>query len=203
MSAGDKWELPGGHQAIEVSGSTKTAIRRFSVEQIQAAFYYDSLNGIIYHATEKYAQHKLVATPGQIAGSWRRDDTRIYLYCRLNGASIPGHVVAWVCYYGKWPDGVIDHINGNCQDNRIVNLRDCKQAFNMRNRRLNKNSNSGFKGVTWFPQLSKWRARIAVNGKKYCLGFYLDAKEAAKAYDNGAIRLHGQYAKTNRDLGLI
>jgi hypothetical protein len=27
MSAGDKWELPGGHQAIEVSGSTRDYLR--------------------------------------------------------------------------------------------------------------------------------------------------------------------------------
>jgi hypothetical protein len=27
MSAGDKWELPGGHRAIEVSGSTRDYLR--------------------------------------------------------------------------------------------------------------------------------------------------------------------------------
>lgn len=27
MSQGDKWELPGGHQALEVSGSTRTVLR--------------------------------------------------------------------------------------------------------------------------------------------------------------------------------
>lgn len=45
---------------------------------------------------------------------------------------------------------VIDHINGNKNDNRKENLRICSQSQNARNRRLSKNNKSGISGVGRF-----------------------------------------------------
>ena len=94
----------------------------------------------------------------------------------------------------------IDHRNGNGLDNRRCNIRICEHKDNMRNRKLQKNNTSGFKGVSLFKKKSgwtKWRAAVQVNGKKICLGFFDNLEEAAKTYNEGAIKYFGEFAKLN------
>lgn len=33
------------------------------------------------------------------------------------------HHVAWLLFTGEWPTGIVDHVNGDCGDNRASNLR--------------------------------------------------------------------------------
>ena len=51
------------------------------------------------------------------------------------GARVLSYRIIWCWYYGYWPKGVIDHINGNRWDNRIVNLRDITKVGNGLNRK--------------------------------------------------------------------
>ena len=90
----------------------------------------------------------------------------------------------------------VDHINGNTLDNRKENLRICTNAENRRNCKLSKNSTTGFKGVHWHSGMKKYQARIAVNGRRYSLGFYETAKEAYLEYCINAIKYHGKFART-------
>lgn len=95
------------------------------------------------------------------------------------------------------PSGTVDHINGNTRDNRRSNLRVCTQQENSRNRRIGKNNNSGFKGVSWKADIGKWRARIMVDRKEISLGAFDDKVSAARAYDNAAIEFFGEFARLN------
>lgn len=92
-----------------------------------------------------------------------------------------------------------DHINGNKLDNRKANLRNCTCAENAHNRRGKKTSNNLHKGVGYYSRrgLKKWEAKIVVDGKRYFLGTFRTAEEAARAYDNKARELCGQYARVN------
>jgi len=76
----------------------------------------------------------------------------------------------------------VDHIDGNGLNNQRSNLRVCTNAENCRNRTINKNNKSGFKGVFWRKDISKWAAEIKVNGKNISLGFHADINDAANAY---------------------
>lgn len=89
-----------------------------------------------------------------------------------------------------------DHINGNGLDNRKSNLRLVTKSQNMMNRGLQKNSISGYVGVSKHKQ-GKWRAYIKVNRKQIHIGMFTDKKEAAKAYNEAAKHYHGEFAKLN------
>jgi len=94
-------------------------------------------------------------------------------------------------------DQIIDHINGNGLDNRKSNLRLCSNKENARNRGKNINNTSGYKGVTWSKEKNKWNARICFNYKDIYLGDYKNIKDAARAYNEAAIKYHGEFAYLN------
>ena len=100
------------------------------------------------------------------------------------------------------PEGLlVDHINGNPLDNRKKNLRLCLQSQNMANaRKQSRNTSSKFKGVSKESGKgfkNKWAAYITKNQKRYHLGHFATEKEAAAAYNEKAIELHGDFAKLN------
>jgi AP2 domain len=90
-----------------------------------------------------------------------------------------------------------DHIDGNGLNNRRSNLRPSTRHQNGWNRGKQKNNTSGFKGVSWYQSHQKWNAHIQAFGKIKHLGFFDSILEAAKAYDAGAIKYHGEFAKLN------
>lgn len=98
-------------------------------------------------------------------------------------------------------DSQIDHINRVRSDNRIENLRLVNKNQNQFNR--SKNKGSEFKGVHKLKTTGNYQARIGFKQNKIYIGTYRSAVEAAKAYDEYAIKLHGVFAITNKSLGLL
>jgi hypothetical protein len=94
------------------------------------------------------------------------------------------------------PKGMqVDHKSGNRLDNRRSNLRICTGSQNCMNRNYKSNS-SGYKGVRkWY---RRWQSRIEINGKKINLGMFSTPIKAAKAYNEAAIKYHGEFAKLNQ-----
>lgn len=93
----------------------------------------------------------------------------------------------------------VDHIDGDGLNNQRHNLRLASHKENMRNRKAT-GGISRFKGV-WLDRAA-WRAEIQIDGKKVRLGSFAKERDAARAYDKAACELHGDFAKTNADLGL-
>ena len=90
----------------------------------------------------------------------------------------------------------VDHINGNRLDNRRVNLRFCSRTENQYNKKRQKNNTTGYKGVRKHRD-GKWEAKIRVNGERIYLGIYVNIHDAAKAYDEAALKYHGEFAYLN------
>lgn len=135
------------------------------------------------------------------------DAKRAYLSGHVLGTKIYAHRAAWVLYHGEYPKEWIDHINGDPTDNRIANLRSCAQWQNAQNRGASKTSkpsstSSMYCGVRQRTP-GKWVAMIwayNVKSKKsvpHWVGSYDTEVAAAKAYDEAALRLHGDFAKLN------
>ena len=96
----------------------------------------------------------------------------------------------------------IDHINHNCLDNRKANLRKCTRSQNSQNS-LSHTGTSIFKGVSWHKYVGRWQATIVPSGSiKKHLGYFSNEIDAAKVYDKKALELFGEFALTNKMMGL-
>jgi len=107
------------------------------------------------------------------------------------------HRVAWLLYYGEWPDGTIDHIDRDKTNNKIANLRVVTVSQNSRNRSCRKDSVSGYKGVRKLPK-GTYRIKICKDGKHFYREGFLTPEEAALAYNDMAKELHGEFAVLNQ-----
>jgi hypothetical protein len=89
----------------------------------------------------------------------------------------------------------VDHRNGDTLDNRRENLRPATNAQNQANSGLRKNNTLGVKGVSYHPKRNRWQARIGVGGQRLSLGYFASVVEAAEAYRQKAIEVHGEFVK--------
>lgn len=94
-------------------------------------------------------------------------------------------------------DMQIDHINGDKLDNRRENLRLCSHQENLHNKKKTRGK-SIYKGVWKNKQTIPWTAEIRASGIKYFLGNFSTEIEAAKAYNEAAIKHHGEFARLNQ-----
>jgi hypothetical protein len=114
-----------------------------------------------------------------------------YIFIRIDQRSYSAHRLVWLYVHGDWPKHQIDHINGQRDDNRIVNLRDVTVAVNLQNRRGPcRNSTTGELGVTNNRGRNCFTAALSLNGKYIYLGDFKTIPEAKVAYLEGKRRLH-------------
>lgn len=133
---------------------------------------------------------------GSEAGSLSSVGRNTYRRIMIDGRLYLTHRIAWLIYYGGWPENQIDHCDGDGLNNRIENLRNVTQGENQKNQRMPRNNTSGFTGVFWHKQKEKWQSQIKINGKRKYLGRFDDIYEAASAYRkmadaNGYTERHG------------
>lgn len=98
---------------------------------------------------------------------------------------------------GERPEGMtldrVDNSKGYIPGNIKWATRQ-EQAINQRPK---SNNSSGYIGVAYTPRLNKWSAYIRHMNKEYYIGHFEEPTDAANAYDNFALQLRGEYAKTN------
>lgn len=135
------------------------------------------------------------ALVGNVAGSV--DKTTGYTNIRLGGKAYKAHRLAWLWCMQKWPDKMIDHINGIRDDNRLDNLREASSQENQQNRSKQVNNTSGFKGVSWNNSKNKYIAQITLDGKVTHLGYFLTAEVASQAYETAATQHFKEFKREN------
>jgi hypothetical protein len=97
------------------------------------------------------------------------------------------------------PDGhQVDHINGDTLDNRRVDLRLCTASQNAVNKPAS-SPTTGFRGV--YLERGRYRAQIAVQGRRRSLGQFATPEGAAAAYDRAAADTFGPFARLNLPWG--
>lgn len=92
----------------------------------------------------------------------------------------------------------VDHINRDGLDNRRSNLRSCDRSKNRSNSaKQNKKTTSKYKGVCWDKKSKKWRSQIGINKKRIYLGFFENEIDAARTYNEAALKYFGEFARIN------
>lgn len=127
------------------------------------------------------------AKAGDVAG---RLHHLAYRGIKIDGVEYRAHRLAWLYAHGKWPTKQTDHRNGIRDDNRLDNLRECTNAENQQNRIVQRNSTSGFTGVSWSKKDKKWQAKIKKDRKNYWLGLFFTTEAADQAYREAKRRMH-------------
>ncbi len=92
---------------------------------------------------------------------------------------------------------IVDHANRNTLDNRETNLRRCTSSQNNANALKRTGGSSRFKGVDWCKKARKWRARIGYGGLPHHLGYFDDEEDAARAYNEEALKQFREFALLN------
>ena len=88
----------------------------------------------------------------------------------------------WAINNGYDDTKTIDRINNNGNYNPN-NCRWVDRTIQSRNRRMQKNNTTGYRGVTYNKRNNKYQSRLSVNNKKIHLGYFNTPEEASKAYE--------------------
>ena len=161
-------------------------MRDLTVDLLNELFDYDKETGDLIWKVRKAKRVKV----GDIAG---HIESTGYKRLMINAKSYLVHRIVFLMHKGYLPK-TIDHINGDRLDNRVENLRAVTANQNQHNRKINSNSTSGFKGVSWCKTHKHWRAAIKLEGKKINLGRFKTPEEADAVVRKAREELHGTFA---------
>lgn len=159
----------------------------FTAEFLRSEFHYDPETGVFTNRVLRRS-----ALPGDRAGTMKPNGyRRIGILKRYYYE----HRLAWLYMTGSWPEGEIDHANGDPSDNRWCNLRPATRSQQSANRPLQKNNTTGLKGVQWHKVRKRWMAVITVDRKTICLGFYHTPEAAYEAYCKASDEYFGPFSR--------
>ena len=161
-----------------------------TIERLREVLRYDPETGV-FTWKEMLAYR---APAGSEAGCVARG-RRPYIRITIANEHFHASQLAWFYVHGVWPERLIDHCDGDPLNNRFANLREASDSQNQANRRLNKNSTSGFKGVYFDKSSGRWAANILKDRQKFWLGCHDTPEQAHAAYCEAAQRIHGKFAR--------
>lgn len=165
-------------------------------EYLKKILQYEEETGLFYWKKRL----SIRVTVGAVAGHISKVSG--YVELRIHGKMYRGHELAWFYKTGEFSK-FVDHRNNIRHDNSWTNLRLGTQAENNRNKSMHSNNTSGYKGVSWSSRRKKFIVGITYESKYIYIGQYDSAKDAAIAYDEMAITLFGEFARTNQSMGLL
>lgn len=147
--------------------------------------------------TFRWLKHARASRVGTVAG-YNQSHGRWKIW--IDGGMHFAHRLAWLVTYGEWPDGQVDHIDGDPLNNALANLRLADQTQNNGNARGHFDSQTGVKGV--YRQVNSRRnpfyAQITHRGVTRNLGSFPTVEAAAIAYARAAAETFGEFARPDR-----
>lgn len=127
---------------------------------------------------------------GQVVGF---PDPEGYLRVSVDKRQYLLHRLVYLFHHGHVPE-CLDHADGNRSNNKIENLRPATKYQNILNSKFRSDNTSGVKGVCWNARKRKWFARIHVDKRAICLGYYDDIELADLVVQEARVLYHKEYA---------
>lgn len=158
-----------------------------TLERLREVLNYDPASGIFTWRISSNRKFKI----GDIAGGL---DEKGYIRIKIDGKKYRAHRLAWFGMTGVWPIEV-DHKDLNKANNIWTNLREATRVQNTSNGKVRNTNKLGVKGI--YKKNNKFVAEIVANKIRYDLGSYNTLEEAKEAYQQGALKHHGEFARND------
>lgn len=158
---------------------------QIDVKRLIELLTYDPFTGVFRWRNDAGRYGRIKA--GTIAGNLNGEG---YRYICIDGQLLAAHRLAWAYMMGFTPPRIVDHRDGNLDNNSFFNLRLATDGQSMANR-THKNKH-GAKGVSTKRDL--YRARIYHGGKSIHIGYYATPEEAHAAYVKKSLELQGDFS---------
>lgn len=171
----------------------QTLIQKANITKMDLHLLFNYENGFLFWINNRKPDIKSGDRAGCI--SKRADGDRNQI--KINGVVYKSARLIFLYHNGYLPE-IVDHINRNQLDDRIENLRAANKSQSVRNRNSVKNSSSKYLGVSFYKPTKKWCANIQSNRESKRLGYFISEIDAALAYNNEAIKIHGDFANLNK-----
>lgn len=160
----------------------------FNLSQDYFNTIFEYKNGNLYWK----ARPALCLKVGSIAGTVKIHDK--YKRVQVARKNLLQHRVIFFMHHGYLPD-LIDHIDGNCLNNRIENLREATRSQNSMNKKIPSTNKSGFKNVCWDKNHKKWMVNLRVNQKNLRIGVFDDLELAGLVAEEARDKYHKGFAR--------
>lgn len=119
-----------------------------------------------------------------------------YVYFKMNKHEFQLHrELKMLGRYNEDDKIIVDHIDGERNNNRDYNLRVTTKDKNPMNCKTYSNNTSGVKGVSWMDRLSKWQVNINVNRSNVYIGIYDNFEDAKNARIKAEKHYFGEYSR--------
>ena len=159
-------------------------------ERAKELLHYDPDTGIL-----SWRLSRGTRAAGMKAGTIHPDRYTSYLHVQVDKRMYKGHRIAWLITYGKFPLGVIDHIDGDGLNNQLSNLRSASNSQNRMNWRSYKRGKYP-RGVKYDSRNDRFYAVSSLNFKSVHIGTFRTAEDASAAFEAWARNTFGEFYAT-------
>lgn len=159
-----------------------------SAERVRELLDYDPVTGSLNWTVRMPTDPAEGGKAGALAKAGSKYQFRRFI--QIDGKRFPAHRLIWLHTNGFLPDGYLVPANGDYDDLRLGNWKVINASEAARRGGPRRTNTSGFRGVTWVKDKSRWLAYITHNYKRVHVGYFPTIGEAINARNNAAANLN-------------
>ena len=187
-----------GHPAVTPTEDTNNK----RIRQNNPSFVIDLSDVPYKRPIPKISGHKNKPTASKYVGVYlqKRSSNRWMAQIHLSGQAVK------IGYYRNEEAAAVDYARAlfkykkvRKRDDFVIDISDVPpQPPIPKNRRVIKDGQSKYKGVTQHKTTKKWLVQITVDGKQHFIGCYTNEEEAAVDYARAALKYRGEVAEEKK-----